>query len=204
MSFLLDLKIRSDHMIRCDIVFERRICYNRARCCTFRSADHINRKIIFVEILHEFHHRKVCAVIVMHVFKAFGVFLAKFNRIIIKFFRCHSRISFCKISGKGYNRNPTESGGEGFCKVARKRFVGDVTRLDRRRDFFQFIRNSFRMIMQAVFDKHHRIVVRIECLAGKGSVHIKHGDPVLFRNEKIRIVRVCHQINIFPEALRWR
>jgi len=183
MSSLLDFEIRPDHMVGRDVLLNRGICHDRAGRGALRAADHIDRKAVFIQVPDQLHHREIEIVDVAHVVEACGRLLPEFNCIVIEFLHRHSGIRFGKI--------PRES------------LICDIAGLYGRRDLFQLIRDPFRMIVQTVLNEHHGIVVGIVGLTGEGSVHVKHGNAVLFGNKAVRILRVRHPGHIVSEALRY-
>ena len=163
MSFDFDLEVGAYDVIGRDVILDRRICDDGARGSALRAADDPDVKSVFIKELHDFHHRKIEVVDVAHIVKALRLLLTERHDVIVKFADGHARVRF----------------GE----VPRQRFIGGVPRLDRSRDFFKFSRNALGMIDKTIFDKHHRIVVRVVRFAHKRSVHVEHGDAVFFGDE---------------------
>ena len=106
--------------------------------------------------------------------------LPEFDRVVIKLFDRHS----------------------GVClgKVPCKRLVRDVTGFDRRGDLLELVRYAFRVIVQAELDEHHRIVIRIEGLAGKSAVHIEYSDAVFHGYEVISAL-LRDRVHVVDQAL---
>ena len=150
-------------MIRRYVILDRGIRHDRTSRGTLGAADHIDRKIILVQVPDQLHHRDIKAIDIPHVVEALGHPLAKLDRILIKLLHRHPGVSLGEIPGKV--------------------LIGNIPRLDGRRDLLQFIRHSLRMIDQTVLDEHHRIVVGIVRLAGKRSIHVKHRNTVFHRNK---------------------
>ena len=159
MASLLYLKISADHMLRFHIVFDRRVRHDGAGSGALGTADDPDLKAVVIEVFHKLRHRQIETVYIAHVVEAGGLLLPEINCVVVKFFHGHARV--------------------GFCKVPRKRLVGDISGFYRRGNRFQLIRDAFRVVMEAVFDEHHRVIVGIEGLACKRTVHIEYSDAVL-------------------------
>ena len=94
---LLDFKIRADHMIGRDVIPVRGVRDNGPGRSALRAADHINRKVIFIQVLYKLYHRKIGVVNVPHVLKARGIFLPELDRVLVEFLHCHTGIRFGKV-----------------------------------------------------------------------------------------------------------
>ena len=55
------------------------------------------------------------------------------------------------------------------------------------------------MIFQAVFDKHHRIIIGIISFTGQRPIHIKNSDTILLWDEICLISFICHLAYIVSE-----
>ncbi len=180
MASLLYLKVGTDHVFRLNKVSDRRVGNDSAGGGAFRAADDPDLKAVVVEIFHELHHRQIETVYITHVVEARGLFLPELHNVVVKLFYGHARV--------------------GFCKVSCERLVGHVSGLDRRGNRFELIRNAFRVIIEAVFHEHHRVVVGIEGLAGERTVHIEHGDAI-FDRDKVRPVLLCDSADVVDQLI---
>ena len=162
MPSLFNLKIGADHVFRFHIVSDRGVGHDGAGSRALGAADDPDFKVVVVEILHKLHHRQIETVYVAHVVEARVLLLPELHNIVVKLFNSHARI--------------------GLCEVSRERLVGHVSGPDRRGDCLELIRDAFRVIVEAVFNEHHRVIVGIEGLAGERTVHIEHSDAVFDRD----------------------
>ena len=99
---LLDLKNRADHMGRRDVIFDGRVCHDRAGGGALRAADHIDREVVLIQVPDQLRHRKVHVVNVPHIVEAGGIFLAELDGIIVEFFNGHAGVSFGEVPCKGF------------------------------------------------------------------------------------------------------
>ena len=159
---LLYFKVSADHVFRLHIVSDWGIGYDGAGGGALGTADDPDLKTVIIEIFHKLHHRQVEIVYVAHVVETRGLFLPELYHIVVKLFHGHARV--------------------GFCKVPRKRLVGDISGFYRRGNRLQLIRDAFRVVIEAVFDEHHRVIVGIEGLTCERTVHIEYSDAVLGGN----------------------
>ena len=171
-------------MVRGDIVFDRRIGHDSPCRCAFGSADDVDREIVLIQILYQFDHGEIESVDISHIVKAVRVFFTEFHGIIIELIYSHPGISLGKVPGKRL-----------ICLISRLDFLGCL---------LQFLRDLIRVIIQTILDEHHRVIVSIEGLAGKCSVHVKYSDAVLDRNEAVCICLIGHLSHIVSEALGGR
>ena len=119
MTLYLYLKIGTDHVLRLNIVFDRRVGNDSAGGGTLCAADDPDRESVIIEIFYKLSHRQIEIVDVAHIVKTCGLLLAEFHRVVIELLDGHARIS--------------------LCKVPRKRFVGNVAGFDRRGNLFELV-----------------------------------------------------------------
>ena len=180
MPSLFYLKIGADHMLRLHIVPDWGVGHDGAGSRALRTADDPDFKVVVVEILHKLHHRQIETVYVAHVVEARVLLLPELHNIVVKLFNSHARI--------------------GLCEVSRERLVGHVSGPDRRGDCLELIRDAFRVIVEAVFNEHHRVIVGIEGLAGERTVHIEHSDAI-FDRDKVRPVLLCDSADVVDQLI---
>ena len=180
MTGLLDFKVCADDMFRRDIFADRRVGYDCTGCGALRSADDIDRKLIVIQIFDKLDHREIEVVDVSHIVETGGLLFAEFHRVVVVFLNRHAGICLRKVAGK--------------------RLICHIARLDFRGNCLQLIRDTLRMIMETVFNEHHRVIVGVICLACQGAVHIEYRNTVCDR-DIVRTVFIGDRSHIIDQLL---
>ena len=184
MTGLLHLKIRADHVVHGNIVPDGGVCHDGPGGGALRAADDIDLEAVVVEVFHQLHHGQIKAIDIAHVLEAGGLLLAEVHRVPVEFLRGHARVGLGKVP----------------CQI----LIGRIARFDGGGDLLQFLGHPLRVIVEAVLDEHHRVIIGVEGLAGQGAVHVEDSDPVLLRDEVFLVRGVRDLADKCPQFLSGR